>query len=537
MQDSLGDHPTPIPLLAWLKVLRQAVCDVTRAVSTLAGVDMSIHSMHAHLKPAMTARRHIALLTSPALVLPIHNKDRPSIRSEYTSFVADFVRFLATMVPQICKRGPCLGLSSACSVGSADGKLFWDLWSLLDAGCQAFSTLTAKSSVVWLHDAQPVYPSLCDALTSLLTWILSISRSPAWRLMRPEHGLHMRNDELLTMLCLPLGYLTESSSETAQSCINAPNFDTMSRHLLPLVCCIATEQFGTAPLVVPTTRIAAGMKATTYMCDAGLQAQENPAARLHVFIDSLTSLIYNFAINDKKAEQAVHLSRFTAPAVIQLLKVGLMTQTRMQPPAPLLVKCSIWCLEYVLGLSMMMLHGSPDHALSEIDQACNTDKLGLPLHLNPVWNEPALETDRLLLHSLSVYMHSHVSLTVPCSTLQTLILQNWHFVGRSCPASAASMVKIHQSVVGLAKQCTAHGLILMQQFQGPKCPGKTQGRARTARQKQLRKDAESDAAKLSSFRLVLENEEGMQAISSLMLSISDLSFFNSRSTVVSNTGE
>lgn len=518
----------PKPHLAWLKQLHQAVSDMTTALSVIDDVNISERSRNAQLKPIVMSRMHTTLLATSELVLPLMREEATSTRTEYTMFVADFAKFLAGLVPQLRKRGLCLSLVTASSIGTADEHVFWELWSCLEAGCKSFCRIAESSYDVWPENEKPFYPSLCAAFHSLLHWLLSMSRSSAWQLMRPEHCLHMRNDELLLMLSLPIGYLTDLA--TAQFLGHTTHFDTLSPNLLSMLCCIVTEQFGCAPLLVPRSHTTASMKASTYTRGVVYKAQDISRSRLYLVIDTLVVLIYNLTVIDDSPHRIVPLTCLTAPAVIQFSKVAVMIQIQMQPHESDLVERSMSCLMYLLNLSLNQSYDEGGLDFSPL-QRSNKDALGLPTHLNQALSDAALETDRSLLHTLSCYMDVHLPFTELCCRLQYLLVQIWKSACRLHPFSSAATSKIAQSIIGLAKQCTTHGLMLMQYFKADKGNLKSQQRARTQTQKEMRKQAQSILAKLSVTKHAIWNDEGMKALRNLTLAISHFKLYSQGTNV------
>lgn len=524
---------------AWLKQLCQAIRDMSKALKVIADVAVSRQSMMARLQAIMMSRLHTTMLASSELVLPLTQAETPSIRTAYALMVAEIVFFLESLIPQLCKRGCRLSSVTACSVGTADEHVFWELWSCLDAGCAALAIASQKSIQVWPVDDHPYYPSLYTAFHSLLTWLLSFSRSPAWLLMRPEHCLHMRNSELLKIFHLLSGFLSDFASD--QFAISILHFNRLPADFLPLLCCIASEQFGNVPPLVPRAQVLAGAKATTYTRGVVFQAKDISPECLHLFIESITSLLEALTIVDSSAGRAEHFPFLTSPAVIQLLKVALIIQGRKSPYEPDAVERTVLCLHYALRLALIQEKHSPRHPLSVTNQERNSNSVSLPMHLNAVLSKSALETDQRLLHVLSKHMDVCVCLTGPCCRVQNLVVQSWVVFGELYPVSAAVLSKMSQSLVGLAKQCTTHGLFLMLEFQRERASSQPQQpsnfESKTIQQTQQHKQALEHVAKLEDVKLAVWTEEGMNALQTSMMLTSHFKTDNMGQTLAPNNGE
>lgn len=141
-----------------------------------------------------------------------------------------------------------------------------------------------------------------------------------------------------------------------------------------------------------------------------------------------------------------------SPAIVQLLKLVIILPQAMPLSTPELSQHCMECL-------MALLHAShPPHTqLSQTpplsDAETNRDALGLPWHVNPALSTLALETDRRLLHALSMHMRRDASLTTTCHALQFSTLKIWTLCAVHHSLSSETRLSMRSSMVGLAKQC------------------------------------------------------------------------------------
>lgn len=134
-----------------------------------------------------------------------------SVRSQYVAFVADFTSLLTALVQQLDRLGSRLSFAVPSTIGTAEEDVFWSLWVFLVAACSAFDEATEKGPDLYSHEQQAFYGPLYFAFNSLMSWLLSISRSPAWVLMQARHGKHSRACELIACLEQPTKCLVNLS--------------------------------------------------------------------------------------------------------------------------------------------------------------------------------------------------------------------------------------------------------------------------------------------------------------------------------------
>lgn len=502
--------------------MRRAVHDMTKAVSITGDVEVSRKSMYTCIFPIQRSCMHTEALYTSTSTLPLPPEGALGSWPALTLFIVEFAALLSALVPQLDKRSSRLSSVIACSVGTPEEHVFWELWGCLETCSAAFCVVSSKSLAVWevvagSEEGLPFHHPLCNAVHCLLSWLLSFTRTPAWRLMRTEHSVYMRNEQLLQILTMPLEFLFKlckgpHSSHVTQFNLLPPNF-------VPLLCCISAELHSNVPFIVPRPKLTKGMRPATYSQGVVWQAKDASPLRLQHFTRGLSDLLSCLSQVDISPSQVACFPFLTSPAVVQMLKVALIVQTGMQPSAPDSLRQSVLGLGYILGLQQSM--GCHVGALSISDQAGNRDAAGLPLHLNPVLSDQALETDRRLLHALTLYMDADVLSTVPCCLLQASLVQSWEDTRISMrdPVPPAVLVKMAESIVGLAKQCTTHGLYLIQHVMAERGSNQIQKRARTSSQKQQRNKAQAEAAQRRGIKFEFRNKEGMEALRNMMLLI------------------
>lgn len=444
---------------AWNNEVRQMMRCMEAAVNQVASISFPTTTLRIQtplvekLEPAMT-RIYVLLFTlhDPGLV----------IRPEYALFVTDFTALLSQLVPQLTRLGLRLSLPAACIAftAAAEQKLFWTLWQYLLAASTAFRTATARERDDIPTQPQPFHAPLYAAFQSLLKWLLVMSRSPAWVMMKNEHGLQGRNHDLVTILTPPLISLVHLSERAAQPALDS-HLKILPPTLLGLMCCITSENFGSAPAIVPQARLMATFQAINYpTCVFTTES----GTRRGALLTHLTSSINNLADSSQTAGFPMNLAFLLTPAVIQFLKMFIIWTTG--------INNNIFRVQLSMHVLLALFERQWLHSMVKDQRMAfasqpNIDAAGLPMHLNPLFSKPALQTDAMLLHVLSIHIHQHPTLTAHLHHLQHDIVQSWLCALIKYPQRTAGVVSVmFHSINGLAKHCTAFALQHLRQLAG-----------------------------------------------------------------------
>lgn len=445
-----------LQLNKWLRQIHSPMRSMTELLATLAAISLPNTSLSTHL-PHIQTLYH--LLAAAAISKPTcKDQLRITTQPEFTPLVTHFTSLLTALIPQLEKLGCRLSIV-ATSIGTLEEEVFWELWRFLVVGCFLFGSAFGRDSI--LTDFQPSNASFYAACDTLLKWLLSISRSPAWVAMQKQHGLGYRNGELLVILAQPLNCLVRLG--TIESIpIQVSHLKSFPPTTLPLLCCIMSEQFTDVPMLVPQPHPVAWQAATTYKQRAG---ESYLSTNLPPFLNLMVAAINNLAILTKQQDSGV-LSSLTAPAVLHFLKAVLIVAKSLHLNSQYnLLPTSLSCLEELFSLYDSDINTNPGALLSDSDARSNRDAVGLPLHLNPRLSKQVLETDVRLLHAMNQHSIADGGLLTQCYAILTLILRNWMLAGRLYPISTETLAVMVGSVVGIAKLCTSREICMLQQLQ------------------------------------------------------------------------
>lgn len=94
----------------------------------------------------------------------------------------------------------------------------------------------------------------------------------------------------------------------------------------------------------------------------------------------------------------------TNPSVLQALKMLTILPPQAHPLHPHLVRHALTCLASLLSRNLNHPRGNLTDHFSVQSIGCNMDRGGLPLHLTPLVSTQARETDRRLLHTITLGM-------------------------------------------------------------------------------------------------------------------------------------
>lgn len=443
----------------WLKQMCSPLHSMTELLTKLAATSLPHPSLSALLHPIWVVHNTLVMVHDSAP--PKEEHPEFCRQPEFACFVTEFTSFLAALIPQLDRLGSRLSIVAS-SIGTAEEALFWELWRFLVAAGACFTFAGGQHSE--LLPRQPFDPHLYAAFNALLQWLLSISRSPAWLAMRKQHGGVHNKGELLAILAQPLNCIIGLSTTESKSILRS-HLLCFPQTILPLLCCIISEQFTNAPMLVPRLQSGAGRPATLYRRGVG---EAFFSDNLGPFLTSLVMLISNLANQDIITGHDGSFSFVTAPAVTHLLKTVLMLpQQALSSKSDLVSRC-LQCLVLLISLCDKDMINGPSPSLPASDASSNQDAVGLPLHMIPRMSRHALETDVRLLHALSVHLSVDAGLTTLCFEVQALILRNWMLAGSFYPISLESVSVMVMSLVGVAKLCTLHGLHMLQRLKQDK---------------------------------------------------------------------
>lgn len=223
----------------------QAMQHQIKPLSTFSLPHPSLHT----LIPRLVAVYNRLLTAARCDYQPASNQQEDKNRShrELTLLVTDFTDLLNAMVPILERLGSQLQHASGRSSrhSTSEEQVFWELWSFLAISSDSFQTAYESCPGFWAGEDLLLYHALYAAFYSFFLWLLPFSRSPAWTLVRRQRGHQSRNGVLAVVLAQPLMCLCLASRSTPAYVIR--HFASLQPNLLPLLCCITTEQFGTMP--------------------------------------------------------------------------------------------------------------------------------------------------------------------------------------------------------------------------------------------------------------------------------------------------
>lgn len=454
----------PLAKDGFFKGLRISVRKVTMAVYVLADFDLPHPALHTRLPP-MRALQTALFESSRATDLRPRNSHLTS-PVEYTTFVTDFIKLLTALVPQLDRFGANLSLAVGSSIGTAEEEVFWLLWGFLATSCIAFAAALESCASAWPAYNQPFFASLSSAFHTLLVWLLPMTRSPAWTLMGPEHGLKVRNYDLGHILLQPVRFLQDLTYELGPVVMS--HLTVVPPSYVPLLCCIASEQFSNLPRLVLKLKISPGMSATRYVHGENASAM-SPFKPKYALLSQLINLTNNLAAADFQENFSGNLSFLLSPAVMHFYKVVLIMPWDPALVAPIREGYSTVVLSNMMnfkfGLDNVQAISQDGASPIEILVA-NQGPLGLPMHINPLISRAALETDCLLLHKTGLALsgpHGNDSSELDYYDNQVLVLKHWLEACKHNHVPATVLTLMLRSVVGLAKQCANHGLKMLQQ--------------------------------------------------------------------------
>lgn len=425
---------------------------LTTFVGTLAAARPSNARLHGVI---LDARKLHVMLTEACDLIPPWDTSLPfpGMQIEHCLFVEYFLNLMRVLQPELSVLGAKLSNPADSSIGTAQEELFWELWRVLVASCHAYCTVTYRYPRLWPHGLQAVGQLLLNCLQSLLHWLLTFTRSPAWRMMTAVNGRKQRDRQLLMILTPPIIlYLSLTS-------LPPPSFiGVLPPDLLSFLLCLFSEQFTDVPSLVPRWRGPAGTRATNYTQATSTQCLPSSSFLPDATASSLVMIIH------KLAPHCSYCPFIATPAVLHAVKAILIKPRAQSPTAPESVQMHAPAFMFdCLNRLLLHVHARPSSCkLSVMDMKTNVDTVGLPLHANPVFSTQAMETDIRLFQAMGDHMEYDPSATQVCYSVQTLVVQGWILATSNCSLPPAVRYCMTSSIIGLVKQCTKRG----QQFLG-----------------------------------------------------------------------
>lgn len=510
--------PTP---QAVCKDMSRAICKITKYVSAFAVISLPRQFTSAQLR--VMELLSTTLLEASRLIRSqnVCSTSQP----EYVDFVSDFTALLNTLVPQLARLGLRLSaMADVSSIGTTEEHVFWELWGMLVASSTAFQSLSEawQSRILPVESSIEALKSLYAAFHDLLMWLLSMSRSPAWVMMKSEHGRWLRDHELITILLLPAKCLTDMTLASMPTLFSHMNL--LPSTFLPLLCCIVSEHISDLHLVPRQTQPALHMKAMVYKQASNIKNSRPPP--LYQFLYVLVILFNNLSCAEGCLTNGANFPFLTSPSMLQLLKLILTLPKETRPYAPELARHTLLCLHGLLALSGTQYLDTRCTPLPINEREANMDSMGLPLHQNPFLNSQALQTDARLLHILGKHMDNNTHQNLIRLKTQALILRTWLVAGRLYPERATVLSQMVLSITGIAKQCTSLGLKLMQHQQlNATNTCKFNHKARTSQLLQKKQQKQSQqlcqqVLRLEGMDAALLDAEGIQVIRKLLFQAS-----------------
>lgn len=338
-----------------------------------------------------------------------------------------------------------------------------------------------------------------------------MSRSPAWRLMATKHGKAARDFELVLILSQPANFLQCMGRQHAF----ATNLLAIPGDLIPLLCCITSELFGTAPRIVAQGgSVDTGIASSYAQGLCHLYQGESLEGGLRC---TVTMVVNNFLADaGQGTDYGGPDSCLKAPAVLHFLKSIVIGPKDVQPLDPVATSCVIRCLRCLLSFVVVETTARKNLLLSIHGREVNSDAAGLPLHLNPLLSTQVLKTDILLLHELGSHMLRDANQRIECCQVQGCILQIWSAACTLYPLPSATHTAMVSSVIGVAKQCALHGLLLMKSLRkaGRHLPHKDPDAQQ--QQRQQKQQQHGYTASLSSTESHLKDVTAVRALRGLL---------------------
>lgn len=432
---------------------------------TLSQMQQSVTSVAEPTRPHAYMQTHLPVLSTLHQYLEALSQSPPqwptrpsSIRqSEQALLVTHLTALLTSLVPQLDRLGARLSLPPPDRPGRAEEQVFWALWRFAVSSCASLDAALDMFPELLSLEQQPFYPPLYVAMNSVLAWVLTMSRSPAWLAMTDEDGLQRRNRELLLILAHPVNLLNNITS--SEMPLPVTHSHALPASLVPFICCIMTEQFGEQPLLVSQPSLPADISACWY--DQSVDPMSYYIPIQHV-LTMLIEEIINFVCLDRITGHGEHFQFLTAPALSQLLKAVVILTNRSLFSAPELIQSSVRCLVRVLFLVFKSERDSlHTPVLPQANRLANRDAMGLPLHTNPCLSRAALETDIQLLHVLWLHNARHPSLISFVVTIQSQIAMTWVASIKPTRPPTGTLAMMIKTMLGVSKHVTLQALKLM----------------------------------------------------------------------------
>lgn len=490
---------------AWFKIMRDHLSKMTAKVTTIASMSMTdpilqdqVSLVHALLKALRAVSSSI-----PRQACRIF----PCTMSEHKLFISSFATLLTALVPQLVRFSSRLDCPVSSSIGTSEEAMFWELWEVLTVGCCTLSLQRNTWKDLWANGLQLFHEPLFMSFHALVAWLLPMIQSPAWLVMQPDYDdREDRDSQLMLILIEPIMFAADLSFLTTNVLVG--HLQSLPPSFFPLLCCVFSEHCKRVLTAYPVAGLS--IPATTKK-----EYEPRLVFRVSDWLRICQELIFTTIHNFTNAEEGLGaynpvFSFLAAPAVLHTLKEMIIMYQVILLHGPTPVELYHECLQYLLNRRILHSGG----------QTPVVDMLAAGTLLNPspmLGSQEQMQTDAELLHALSHHMQHNGKLMPMCYALQCSVLRSWLEAIQQCsgqcganlsttepedvcnhpvdadtlsemPAETPSQQTLCQhpsryismdagstpkrpadniiasSCVGMAQQCTTHGLDLMRQL-------------------------------------------------------------------------
>lgn len=439
---------------------RQSIRELLTVIVKVSGFTNLAPCLHPQLRMEVARLKLLdsKLLGTSNLLCVQEAEMSPNTLQLLVSCISENAALQMALVPQLQRFGKRLSIPTAGSLGTVEEDMFWELWASLMGSCVVNMIVTKTQPTAFLNLQQALCNQVHLATQSVLTWILSISRSPVWCAMKVGNGLRHRNLEVSSILFQATSFLALIGEAPTPVALRLACW--VPDQLLPLICCIASEQL--CPVRTTQQHDQSGTRhpATTYVLGSTSRLVFPPS--LYQSLCLLASTINNLECLASRAGRAGVCTFVTAPAVLLLLKLFITLPPEVHPAVKDYRRMAAGCLP-------RLLHRSQAQHVASLTASTTQDgeraRIGLPMRQHPLLCADALETDVQLLHVLTDCMQRGALPKWEGLRAQAMVLDSWKNA-RACPfTTAAATQAMAASNIGLAKECTGHALQEMQQLQ------------------------------------------------------------------------
>lgn len=201
--------------------------------------------------------------------------------------------------------------------------------------------------------------------------------------MKLEHGRNAQEDSLFAILYSS----TDCLFRVTLACPHILSRKSASLHdqFVPLLCCIAAEQFSDLPPLTPCDQRAAITSATAVAVGT-ISTEICPSSSICRLMVGIGSLIHIVMVRDSGTGHVSDFPFLTAPTVLRLPKILVIEHKVMSlllGPSDTEANCAL-CLDGLFQRSCLEdeICPAPLLSLSEREREISSDTHGLPLHMD-----------------------------------------------------------------------------------------------------------------------------------------------------------